>query len=66
MAIERSWINCKEAAEYLGLKPKTVYDFCLSGKIPSVKIGGSRRVDLKALEAGLEKQLIAGQSGGKR
>jgi excisionase family DNA binding protein len=66
MAIERRWLTCKEAGEYLGLKPKTVDDLCLRGEIPSVKIGGSRRVDLKALEAGLERQLAEHEAKGRR
>jgi len=52
----RRWISCREAGEYLGLSAKHVNDLCLRGIIPSIKIGGSRRIDLKALEAGLEKR----------
>ena len=52
----RRWISCREAGEYLGLSAKHVSELCLRGTIPSIKIGGSRRIDLKKLEAGLEKQ----------
>lgn len=64
MTIEKRWLTCKEAGEYLNLSPKTVSDLCLSGRIPSIKIGHSRRVDLKALEVGLEKQIA--EHGPKR
>jgi len=64
MAIERRWISCREAGEYLNLSPKTVSDLCLSGKIPSAKIGGSRRVDFKALNERLERE-AAGRGAGK-
>ena len=54
----RRWISCREAGEYLGLSAKHVNELCLRGTIPSVKIAGARRVDLKSLEAGLERQEI--------
>ena len=57
MAIERRWITCVEAGEYLHLNAKHVNELCLRGDLPSVKIGGSRRVDLRALEAKLEREL---------
>jgi len=65
--LERRWLTVKEAGQYLNLSPKTISDFCLRGLIPSIKLGHSRRIDLKALEAKLERQ--AGQvsgRGGKR
>ena len=57
MAVERRWISCREAGEILSLSPKTVDDYCLRGLLPSIRIGHSRRIDRKALELGLEKQL---------
>ena len=60
----RRWIDCREAALYLKLNAKHVSDLCLKGIIPSVKIGGSRRIDLKRLEAGLEKR--AAEHEGKK
>ena len=59
MPISRRWVSCRECAEYLGLSAKHVSELCLRGEIPSVKIGGSRRIDLKAFEAGIEKQLAS-------
>jgi len=58
----RRWISCREAAEYLGLSAKHVSELCLRGEIPSAKIGGSRRIDLRALEGNLEKR-ISGSRG---
>jgi len=58
----RRWISCREAGLYLGLSAKHVSELCLRGVIPSIKIGGSRRVDLKSLEAGLERQEQRGRA----
>jgi excisionase family DNA binding protein len=58
----RRWISCREAGLYLGLSAKHVNDLCLRGVIPSVKVGGSRRIDLKKLEAGLEGQEKRGRA----
>jgi excisionase family DNA binding protein len=66
MAIERRWISCREAGEYLGLSAKHVDELCLRGEIPSLKIGGSRRIDLKALEAGLERQIAGHEAKGRK
>ncbi len=57
MSFPRRWISVEDTAEYLSLKPKTIYQLALTGKIPSAKIGRSRRIDLKALEKQLEAQV---------
>jgi len=53
----RRWITPKEAAEYLSLHPVSIYRLIAKGVIPSVKIGHSVRVDLKALDELLERQI---------
>ena len=57
----RRWLTIAQAAELLSLHAKTVSALCLRGELPSVKIGGSRRVDGKALEAKLAKQIVGGK-----
>ena len=67
----RRWISCREAADYLGVHPQTVYAWVESGAIPAVRInhrgsGGHHnatvRIDLKALDSDLERRM----TGGKR
>jgi excisionase family DNA binding protein len=56
-AFERRWLSAKEAGIYLGLHPQTVFDLCRRGVISSVRIGGSRRIDLRKLNEFLERQI---------
>jgi excisionase family DNA binding protein len=56
-AENRRWISPREAAVYLGCHLQTVYGWIDSGKLVAARVGRRFvRVDLKALEAGLEKQ----------
>jgi excisionase family DNA binding protein len=66
MPIERRWLSIREAAAYLGVHPKTCYDWAARGLLPAARIGGTRRVDRLALDADLERQIQAGQRWGKR
>lgn len=54
--MQRRWITCKEAGEYLSLNEKTVYRQASAGIIPSAKIGGSIRIDKMKLDEQLEAQ----------
>jgi excisionase family DNA binding protein len=62
----RRWLKISEAAAYLSVHSKTVYDWAARGLLPMARIGGTRRVDRLALDAGLERQSQAGQIKGKR
>jgi excisionase family DNA binding protein len=55
-AADRRWLSVRQTAEFLGLHPKTVYDLAARGKIPSAKIGGALRIDLRRLTQDLEGQ----------
>jgi len=65
-AAELRWLRISEAAAYLSIHPKTAYDWAARGLLPTARIGGTRRVDRIALDAGLERQVQAGQGRGKR
>jgi len=52
----RRWLTPKECADYLSIHLKTVYAQIAKGGIPAVKIGGSVRVDLEALNEKFERQ----------
>ena len=57
MGIERRWLKIREAAEYLGLHPKSLYRACARRKIPHVKAPGvGLRVDKRELDLMLERQ----------
>lgn len=57
MAIERRWLKVSEAAEYLGLHPKSVYRACSEGIIPCSKVPGiGVRIDKGELDALLEQE----------
>jgi excisionase family DNA binding protein len=47
---ERKWIGVHEVAEYLGLKPSTIYDYVRERRIPHHKIPGSRILKFKLPE----------------
>lgn len=48
-------LNAKQLAEYLGVKPRTIYALMQKGELlPSVKFGGSRRWDLDKVKQWLD------------
>ena len=56
MIPERKWLTIRETAEYLGLSVKGAYQMAAAGKLPAARVGRLVRVDLRALEADLERQ----------
>ncbi len=46
----RRLINVREAAEYTGLSPYTLYTMVSQRRIPFVKVGGALRFDLALLD----------------
>lgn len=65
----RRWISCREASEYLGVHLMTVYSWVESGAITAVRINhqgksgrhnSTVRIDLKALDADLERRSSGG------
>ena len=57
MPIARRWISPKDASSYLGLHIQTIYSLFYRGLIPGARVGRTVRIDLKALDAALEKKL---------
>lgn len=43
-------ISVKEAADLVGLQPKTIYNWTYEGKLPAYKVGRTKRVKLSDLE----------------
>jgi len=57
----RRWLTIREAADYLGLHPKTCYVMAGKGILPAARIGGTIRVDLLKLDEFLERQIQKGE-----
>ena len=58
MLPNRRWITISEAAELLGIRPKSAYSMVARGVLPAAKVGRLVRIDLRALEADLEHQVV--------
>jgi len=56
--VDRRWISIRETSTYLGIHEVTCRRLVDRGQIPAAKVGGSIRVDLKALEKQMETQQI--------
>jgi excisionase family DNA binding protein len=63
-AENRRWITVREAAEYLKISVKGTYDMAAAGKLPPARVGRLVRIDGKALEEELERQLSGRKPGG--
>jgi excisionase family DNA binding protein len=55
VAIDKRLLDARGAADYLSLSRAKLYQWSNKGKIPSVKIGGSRRFDVLDLDEFVEK-----------
>lgn len=53
-------VRVEEAARILALDPLLFYELMASGALPSVKIGGSRRVPVAELERWVQERLQRG------
>jgi excisionase family DNA binding protein len=49
------YLTPDEAADWLRVSRPTLYAYIKAGLIPSVKIGGSRRISVQALEEALSR-----------
>lgn len=56
--MEKRLLNIKEAAEYLGVSPKTLYNWISEKKVPYVKVGYSVKFDLKRIDELIQKNTI--------
>ena len=56
---ERVLLRVEEVAEAIGLSRAKVYELLTEGRIPSVKIGRSRRIPVSALKGWIEAELAS-------
>ena len=57
MLTNKTFLTTKEAAEYLGIKPSTLYKYIKQGVIPAFKIGSLWRFKKSALDRWISKKL---------
>ena len=50
------YLTAKQVAEYLQVKPLTIYQWAREGKIPSIKIGRVWRFNKETIDTFLEDQ----------
>lgn len=55
--IPRRWISVSEAAAYLSISTSGARKMITRGEIAAVRLGRALRIDLRQLEAGLERQM---------
>ena len=50
---QRRWMSPAEAADYLGISPRTLRNYISEGKLPAYRLGGKRtmRIDRADLDA---------------
>ncbi len=56
--IKRRLLNICEVAEYTGLSVHTLYTMVSQRRIPYVKTGRLTKFDLKAIDAGIERNSV--------
>ncbi|MCD6327576.1 helix-turn-helix domain-containing protein [bacterium] len=54
----KRWLNSAEAASYLGLSIKALYERCRLRKLPYSRLGGSLRFDKLELDRILERSRV--------
>lgn len=56
--IGRDYITVKELGRYLSVKPKTIYSWVESGKIPAYKLNGALRFNIKEINEFIRKNRV--------
>lgn len=56
--VNRRLLNVRQAADYLGLSPKTVYCWIETGRIPYVALGRRRMLDMRELEKFIRRNTV--------
>lgn len=66
MADSPEVMNIKQASQYLGVSPDTLYKYVSEDKIPAFKLGNRWKFKKTILDAWMEKKSIVGGGRGKR
>ena len=61
------YLSCNEVADYLGVSRRTVYNWLVSGEIPTVELPGRiRRFDREAIDEWVRSRAVSARAGGRR
>ena len=63
LPIERRYVSLKDAAIYLGLSPKTLYEWVTYKKLPAYKLGRVWRFDRRELDTFIHSRYNPNPSG---
>ena len=61
------YLTATEVADYLGVSRRTVYNWLVSGEIPTVELPGRiRRFDREAIDEWVRSRAVSARAGGRR
>jgi excisionase family DNA binding protein len=66
MADSREVMNIKEASEYLGVSPDTLYKYVYEEKIPAFKLGNRWKFKKSKLDQWMEEKSCVREDRGKK
>ena len=66
MADSREVMNIRQASEYLGVSPDTLYKYVNEQKIPAFKLGNRWRFKKSKLDEWMEEKSMATEAQGKK
>ena len=65
MAESREVMNIRQASQYLGVSPDTLYKYVYEEKIPAFKLGNRWKFKKTILDAWMERKSVVGESAGQ-
>jgi len=65
MAESREVMNIRQASQYLGVSPDTLYKYVSEGRIPAFKLGNRWRFKKALLDTWMEQQSAPADGNGK-
>jgi len=66
MADSREVMNIRQASQYLGVSPDTLYKYVYEEKIPAFKLGNRWKFKKTILDSWMERKSTQGEGRGKK
>lgn len=66
MADPREVMNIRQASQYLGVSPDTLYKYVYEEKIPAFKLGNRWKFKKTILDSWMERKSLMAESRGKK
>ncbi len=66
MAEAREVMNIRQASQYLGVSPDTLYKYVYEEKVPAFKLGNRWKFKKTILDAWMEHKSVLGEGRGKK